>query len=59
MYSLYDKETAAQSFFLTISGCAIFCLIISLFLKEPKGSFADAHHDEVEPEGTAAAGATS
>jgi MFS transporter, NNP family, nitrate/nitrite transporter len=35
-----------QEFFLTISGCAIFCLIASMFLKEPKGSFADIHHDE-------------
>ncbi len=39
-----------QAFFLTISGCAVFCLLASLFLKEPKGSFADTHHDEVEPE---------
>ena len=48
-----------SSFFLTISGCAIVCLIASLFLKEPKGSFADAHHDEVEPEGATTTGATS
>ncbi len=48
-----------STFFLTISGCAIFCLIASLFLKEPKGSFADTHHDEVEPESAAPVGATT
>jgi NNP family nitrate/nitrite transporter-like MFS transporter len=45
-----------EKFFLTISGCAIFCLIASLFLKEPKGSFADTHHDEVGPDSAAATG---
>ncbi len=48
-----------STFFLTISGCAIFCLAASLFLKEPKGSFADAHHDEMEPKGDIATGLSS
>ncbi|MDP7061771.1 MAG: NarK family nitrate/nitrite MFS transporter [Planctomycetota bacterium] len=59
MFSLYKPETAARNFFLTIASCAIFCLVASLFLKEPKGSFADHHHDEVEPDGFAPAGATA
>ncbi|MHC4381030.1 MAG: MFS transporter, partial [Planctomycetota bacterium] len=37
-----------SAFFLTIGACAIVCLIGSLFLKEPKGSFAETHHDEME-----------
>ena len=45
VFSLVDE---ASTFFLTIAGCAIFCQICSQFLREPKGSFADAHHDEVE-----------
>ncbi|MBT3340844.1 MAG: NarK family nitrate/nitrite MFS transporter [Planctomycetes bacterium] len=35
-----------STFFSVIGGCAIFCLIVSLFLKEPEGSFADAHGDD-------------
>lgn len=55
----------ASTFFLTIGGCAIVCLAAALFLKEPKGSFADTHHDEMEPTApsdptaTAMAGANS
>ncbi|NQU48187.1 MAG: NarK family nitrate/nitrite MFS transporter [Planctomycetes bacterium] len=44
------------TFFLTISGCAIVCMIASFALKEPKGSFADAHHDEAGLPDAAAAG---
>lgn len=47
-----------STFFLTISGCAVVCMIASLALKEPKGSFADAHHDEADLNDPAAAGAT-
>lgn len=46
------------TFFLTISGCAIVCMIASLALKEPKGSFADAHHDEADLSDPAATGVT-
>ena len=56
VFSLFAVETAAKNFFLTISGCAVLCLAASFFLKEPKGSFADTHHDEVEPEGSTATG---
>ena len=49
----------ASTFFLTIGGCAIFCLIAALFLKEPKGSFADMHHDEMESQSKDAGAVTA
>ncbi len=45
--TVFSLVSEASTFFLTICGCAIFCFVCSLFLKEPKGSFADAHHDDV------------
>ena len=45
-----------SAFFLTIAGAAVFCALASLFLREPKGSFDDTHHDEVSPSGGALAG---
>ncbi len=47
-----------DQFFLTISGCAIVCMIASMALKEPKGSFADAHHDEAAQNDAAVTGVT-
>ncbi len=44
--TVFSIVAEASTFFLTISGCAVVCGIASLFLKEPKGSFADLHHDE-------------
>nr|MBC8328982.1 MFS transporter [Planctomycetota bacterium] len=48
--TVFSLVSEASTFFLTICGCAVVCLVCSLFLKEPKGSFADVHHDEVEDE---------
>ena len=44
--TVFSLVSEASTFFLTISGCAVICGIASLFLKEPKGSFADAHYDD-------------
>ena len=48
-----------SAFFLTIAGAAVFCAVASLFLKEPKGSFADAHHDEEAPSGASVTATTA
>jgi len=46
--TVFSLVTNSSTFFYTISGCAVFCAIASLFLKEPKGSFADVHHCETD-----------
>lgn len=46
--TVFSLVANASTFFVTIGGCAVFCAFSSLFLKEPRGSFADVHHDDVE-----------
>ena len=46
--TVFSLVSNPSTFFYTISGCAVFCAIASLFLKEPKGSFADVHHCETD-----------
>lgn len=53
--TVFSLVAEASSFFLVIAGCAVFCLLCSLFLKEPKGSFAEVHHDEEDEGGAAGA----
>lgn len=43
VFSLVDET---RTFFFFIGGCAVVCGVASLFLKEPEGSFADAHADD-------------
>ncbi|MDX1387272.1 MAG: MFS transporter, partial [bacterium] len=39
----------ARGFFLTIAGTSLAVMASCRFIKEPKGSFADVHHDEIQP----------
>lgn len=50
IFSFIDKEDTWQ-FFAIIGASAIVISFLTLFLREPKGSFADAHHDEEHEEG--------
>ncbi|MCB9904529.1 MAG: NarK family nitrate/nitrite MFS transporter [Planctomycetes bacterium] len=43
VFSLVDES---KHFFYFIGACAVLCAIASLFLKEPKGSFAHEHADD-------------
>lgn len=43
VFSVVDES---KHFFYFIGACAVLCAFASLFLEEPKGSFADAHADD-------------
>ncbi|MCF6227595.1 MAG: NarK family nitrate/nitrite MFS transporter [Planctomycetes bacterium] len=47
----------AHTFFLIIGLSAVVIAVLTLFLSEPKGSFADTHHDEEHDEGSEPAAA--
>lgn len=44
--TVFSIVAKPSTFFLTICGSAVVCALASQLLKEPKGSFADHHHDE-------------
>ncbi len=46
--TVFSLVGEAATFFYFIGACAVVTAVASLFLKEPKGSFADVHHDEHE-----------
>lgn len=58
--TVFSLVSNASTFFYTIGGCAIVCAILTaLFLKEPKGSFAEVHHCEMAENGNPVSGPTS
>ncbi len=52
--TVFSLVSEPSTFFRVIAGAAVLCLILSLFLREPKSSFGDAHHDDLadEPAGS-------
>ena len=44
--TVFSMVSDAKYFFFFIAGCAVICSVATMFLKEPKGSFDEEHHDD-------------